>query len=208
MPNWVDNRLTIKHNDSAMIDRFVKGFINNQMIGEFFPCPQDLLDTVAGYPGENLVEENNAKVKRNLELYGYANWYDWQVANWGTKWDTGGEQDQIERIDENTVNVWFDSAWSPPIEAYRKFDELGFDIEAYYNEPGIAYFGSYMSEGDEDTIDYGGMSPEEIATEYPDLDKRFEVSNYLKDCLSENLEIDLDGGLSAVNEQEEQKPAD
>ena len=53
-----------------------------------------------------------AKMQHNLiKKYGCDNWYDWSLANWGTKW--GAYDSHI--CDENTVE--FDTAWSTPVQA-------------------------------------------------------------------------------------------
>jgi hypothetical protein len=50
------------------------------------------------------------------------NWYDWNVRNWGTKWDVavhdGDKYPETEITDENDVSIGyrFNTAWSPPIE--------------------------------------------------------------------------------------------
>jgi len=123
----------------------IQRVINSKgLLMEFFPTPQDLLDTVAGFPGEDKREAHEAQMKRNLEKYGYKDWYDWNVANWGTKWDVDLEDPEL--LDPNTVSAWFDSAWAPPVNAYEKLIELGFYIKAYYNECGMGFCGVW--EGD------------------------------------------------------------
>ena len=119
MPNWCNNSITIRHSDPAMIQRVIN---SKGLLMEFFPTPQDLLDTVAGFPGEDQREAHEAQMKRNLEKYGYKDWYDWNVANWGTKWDVDLEDPEL--LDPNTVSAWFDSAWAPPVNAYEKLIEL------------------------------------------------------------------------------------
>jgi len=81
MPNWCNNSITLRHKDSAMVQRAQEALDRGQLLQEFFPCPQDLIDTVAGFPGEDERAAHEAQEKRNLELYGYKNWYDWNVAN-------------------------------------------------------------------------------------------------------------------------------
>ena len=197
MPNWCINTVTLRHKDPAMIERLVNG--SAHLLNEFIPCPSELHEHHSPTGDEERAE-------RFTKLYGAPDWYHWQINNWGTKWDVSLED--IHRPDSNTVEGCFESAWSPPIEAYRKLEDMGFEVEAYYNEPGIAFFGSYI-DGREDTIDYGGMDAETIRKEFPDLDERFGVSDWIEDSqdfddVEENLEIDLDGGLSAVNEQDKE----
>jgi hypothetical protein len=105
----------------------------------------------------------------------------------------------------------FESAWSPPIGAYEKLTEQGFRIRAMYFEPGMAFAGVWDN-GDDDYYEYGGMDSKEIADTLPaELDEAFCISESVAEWEAENgddeenIDIDLDGGVSAVNEQEEQK---
>ncbi len=150
MPNWCNNGITLRHKDPAMIDRVMNG--KDGLLMEFLPTPQELLDTVAGFPGEDQRAAHEAQMKSNVEKYGFKDWYDWNVANWGTKWDIGF--DSIEREDANTVSGSFDSAWAPPVNAYEKLCAMGFEIEAYYYEPGMCFCGKWTGNEDESDDDY------------------------------------------------------
>lgn len=180
MPNWCSNNATLRHKDPAMIARAVKAYQEGRLLSEFFPCPPELHE----YNAPNL---DDARAARFLEQYGATDWYNWQVKNWGTKWDIGGNGEFIEQPDANTIELRFDSAWSPPIEAYGRFVELGFEIEAHYYEPGIGFFGSYI-DGCEDTIDYTSMSAETIRTEFPEQDERWGISEWLEESQAEQEE--------------------
>ena len=56
-------------------------------------------------------------------------WYDWNVRNWGTKWDVCVNEDdkypETELTDEgeNFISYRFNTAWSPPTEAIVKLSE-------------------------------------------------------------------------------------
>ena len=102
MPNWCANGITLRHEDPAMIQRAAKAFQEGKFLQEFIPCPAELLETVAQM-GTNDAE------KANRDKYGYSSWYDFNVANWGTKWDV--ESSNVEIEDANTVTAGFDSAW-------------------------------------------------------------------------------------------------
>jgi hypothetical protein len=86
---------------------------------------------------------------------------------------------------------------------------MGFSIKAFYEEPGMAFCG--MVTGDEDGFDdeyyeYGGETSETVRDVIgEELDDYFGISEQMAQYEEENLEIDLDEGMSAVNEQEEQK---
>lgn len=176
MPNWCNNGITLRHADPAMIDRVVKG--KDGLLMEFLPTPQELLDTVAGFPGEDQRAAHEAQMKSNIEKYGYKDWYDWNVANWGTKWDVSLEN--IDREDANTVSAAFDSAWSPPIGAYEKLMELGFEIEAMYYEPGMAFVGKYVN-GIDECIEYGEFNSETVRDAIgEELDDYFGISEEMR----------------------------
>lgn len=175
MPNWCNNSITLRHKDPAMIDRAFKALTDARLLQEFVPCPQPLLDTMAGSFGDadsqRELEERQAK---NLDTYGAKDWYDWNVANWGTKWDVGGSDGVIDRVDPNTLQASFDSAWAPPCAAYERLAALGFDITAYYDECGMAFCGKVTANENEffdDYYEYGSETSETVREAVgPELD--------------------------------------
>ena len=199
MPNWCNNSVEIYHTDPAMIERARKAFNGEGLLQEFIPVPQELRDTVSGSMGEDKREAHEAQQKANVEKYGYANWYDFCVNEWGTKWEIGADGNPAQDIPGGLM-LGFESAWSPPIAAYEKLTDMGFRIRAMYYEPGMAYAGIW-EDGSDDYYEYGGMNSDEIAEELPmDLDEAFGISHSVSEWEQENIDIDLDGGLSATNE--------
>lgn len=186
MPNWCNNGITLRHADPAMIDRVVKG--KEGLLMEFLPTPQALIDTVAGSFGDDEKQrELEARQAENIRLYGAKDWYDWNIANWGTKWDVSLEN--VDREDANTVSAAFDSAWSPPIEAYQKLEELGFEIEAKYYEPGMAFCGTYETGCGENTIEIGGLTADTVREEIgEELDDYFGISEEMAQYEEEDQE--------------------
>ena len=181
MPNWCNNGITLRHADPAIVDRAQH---SKGLLSEFIPTPQELLDTMAGSYGDDEKQRAlEAQEQSNVAKYGHKNWYDWNVANWGTKWDF--ELENVQRVDENTLTATFDSAWAPPIEAYVKLLALGFEIEAFYWEPGMGFAGKFTGNGDEfddDYVDYSGESVENIRECIGE-----ELDDYW--CISENLAL-------------------
>ena len=205
MPNWCNNTLNIRHEDPAMIERAKKAFADGKFLEEFIPVPSSL-HIVSGRVGEKDSPEQielEAQEKSNLATHGYATWYDYCVNEWGTKWDIGAGDGHTAEQDANNVVFNFDSAWAPPLAAYAKLMEQGFEILAYYYEPGMAFAGRW-EDGCDDYYEYGGMTSEQIAEELPDdLDETFDISGQVAEWEAEdeeNIDIDLDGGLSATNE--------
>jgi len=209
MPNWCNNSVEIYHDDPAMIERVRTAFNDGRLLDEFIPVPK-ALQIVAGRVGDDNDPEQiklHEQTMHNLSTYGYANWYDWCVNEWGTKWDVGG--DNPAQDFPGGLMLGFDSAWAPPTTAYEKLTEQGFRIRAMYYEPGMAYAGVWDN-GDDAYYDYSSMDSKEIADTLPvELDEAFGISEsaaeYEAENAEENIDIDLDGGLSAVNEQEKQK---
>lgn len=154
MPNWCMNRLTVSHDDPAMMERFVKAYNEGKLCNEFLPMPEDIGDL----------------------------WYDWRVDNWGTKWDVGADvgTEKEERyglkatVVDNEASVSFDSAWAPPVPVYDELVELGYRVSASYFEPGMCFCGIY-NDGHDNYIEYTDpdMIPVEIWNEY-NLDEFFE----------------------------------
>ena len=204
MPNWCNNTVVLKHSDPAMIERARKAFNGEGLLQEFIPVPKELTETVSGIVGMDKQAEHEAQQAANIKKYGYANWYDFCVNEWGTKWEVGADGNPAQDIPGGLM-LGFESAWSPPIAAYEKLLDMGFEIEAMYYEPGMAFAGIWDN-GRDDYYEYGGMSSDEIAETLPaELDEAFGISESVAEWEEENQEIDLDGGLSATNEQEEEK---
>lgn len=148
MPNWCNNTLNIS-GDKKVISRIKDWYEQNQsnktelgLFGLFYPMPKELENTTAPSPEPN---------KALIEKYGADNWYQWHLANWGTKWDTN----EICMVGEteNEIRLSFDTPWSPPTQFYEKLikDYSGIQINASYYEGGMDFCGTWDSDfGEED----------------------------------------------------------
>ncbi len=166
MPNWCSNNISVK-GPKAKIEALyqeIKG--KGEVLNVIRPRPESL-DITSGWVGADDSPEQKALVEKqeaNLKEHGHKDWYSWSVANWGTKWDIDPEglelNQQVAGSDEAEISGWFESAWSPPIEAFEKYAENNSDVSIYlsYNEPGMCFVGSFTAEDGEsygeDTIDY------------------------------------------------------
>ena len=181
MPNWCNNYLELTHEDPAMIERAKRAFADGRLLDEFVPVPKDL-HVVAGRVGNDedpeqiKLEEDTA---RNIATHGYANWYDFCVNEWGTKWDVGGDGDQASQDTPTDIRMNFDSAWAPPVAAMEKFQDLGFKVKLVYWESGMCYCGLFDENGD-DYFDYTDMTADEVDKAIND-----EVDECM--CIVENL---------------------
>lgn len=167
MPNWCSNSLKIspeKGNKSARakFNKLKKEIEKDNddfgLMNFFVPVPKALSNTASSFP-------KDPKAESNLEKYGYESWYDFCVNEWGTKWDAKVE---CSDSDKNSVTLYFDTAWSPPIELYRKLENKGFVIEATYIEQGCNFVGYYEDGNDvceklvAEDFDYDNEDPYEI----------------------------------------------
>lgn len=184
MPNWCANSVEITHPDPEKLTALVAAMNANQMCNFAIPVPKELTDTVAGSLGD--ADEQaalEAQTARNIQQFGYGNWYDFCVNEWGTKWDveTAGNIDQ----DGHTVYASFDSAWSPPIGVYEALQADGFTVTAYYYEPGMGFVGKWQ-DGDDDCREYSSADSStvrEIIGE--ELDDYFGISESMAEWEAE-----------------------
>lgn len=191
MPNWCNNTLTISHKDLSMMKRVVKGYNQNRLLDEFIPIPLELKE--ASMSMEKLMKQRNWEYKKELDkvveelnkkYFGYKDWYDFCVSQWGTKWDIGRGDGYrtmlIKDIKNKSITVGFDSAWSPPIGAYEKLVEMGFSIRAMYYEGGCAFCGIW-EDGEEEFYEIEGNS-EWVKNNIPkELDDEFCISEGMAD---------------------------
>ncbi len=188
MPNWCNNNLTLQHEDPAMIKRAYDALERGEFLNEFIPVPESL-KIVAGCVGDpdeqKKLEEDTA---RNIEVHGYGNWYDYCVGEWGTKWDVGEQGCSDIDPTGKILHTYFDSAWSPPVNAYEKLVEMGFTVGALYYEPGMAYAGRW-EDGNDEYYDLGGMNSAQAEADLPsELDEAFSISESMAEYEAENEE--------------------
>lgn len=140
MPNWCNNRLSVA-GDLTKFNAALAG--KSFSINAFIPTPAELVETVSPNPDPKS-EASLALVKK----FGHDNWYDWNVANWGTKWDV--EAETIEQTEGHAV-FSFDSAWAPPTAAIvavsALYPDLKFTLE--YFEMGMMFAGVALIENGE-----------------------------------------------------------
>lgn len=144
---------------------------------EFLPCPLELR-------GE--VSPNTANPREMTAKYGAADWYTWCVNNWGTKWDVGDKElctDDLP-IEAGSITFSFDSAWAPPIAFYDHLQDLGFEVDAYYYEPGMSFCGRYR-DGDDHCYEISGNA-EWVQENIPeDIDEMFGIADSMMEWQSE-----------------------
>ena len=150
MPNWCQNHLVLSHEDATQVQRAADAILQNKFLHEFVPMPE-----------------------------GEEDWYTWNVANWGTKWDIDTHESSLSLSDDKkSLVVAFDTAWAPPIAAMEKMLDQGFNVRLMYSEEGVGFAGVFDS-GVDDCYETCGMTAEQLREELPaELDDMFGLSDY------------------------------
>ena len=186
MPNWCNNYIDVSHPDQAKLEALAVAVREGHFCNHIIPVPESLhitagRDGADGSPEQDLLE---ARMKENIEKHGYANWYDFCVNRWGTKWDVEVFPENVDP-EGGSLRFSFDSAWSPPLQVYEEMIRQGYDVKAFYWEGGMGYCGKVTTVDGEmvdDYYDYSGMTAAECAEEIdPELDECM--------CIIENLEM-------------------
>jgi len=126
MPNHTQNLLTVRGAD-AVLDQVIAAVRKDvsPMEGEesqplHFSCDRIVPQPPIVHQGAISIQDQNKK-------HPGRNWYDWNRANWGTKW---GSYDTQEPTRENgSVTFRFQSAWSPPVPVIKALAGLFPDTE-------------------------------------------------------------------------------
>ena len=195
MPNWCNNSISITHPDPAKLEALAQAVREGKFLNHIIPVPEDLQIT-AGRLGDGEEQRQlELKEQANIAKYGVANWYDFCVNRWGTKWDVDSYEGEDLKVDGNMLQFGFDSAWSPPIGVYEAMIEQGFTVKAFYWESGMCFAGVASGNPEEgffdDYYEIGGMSSKEVAeTIDPELDEVMAISeciaNYEEEEENEN----------------------
>lgn len=181
MPNWCNNSIQVA-GSKEFIDALAAAATAGGFCNFIKPVPAVLHETTAGSFGDPAQQAAlELQEAANIAAHGYKNWYDFCVAEWGTKWDVGSEDSYIE-VTENTetgkwvLNFSFDSAWAPPIEIYEAIAEAGHEIEAYYYESGMAFCGKFTNDSGDEYYEITGNS-DWVANNIPeDIDVSMGIS--------------------------------
>ena len=195
MPNWCNNYLRLEHDNSGMIARAREAFIKGKLLEEFCPIPQSLY--LLNIETDSTLTNDEKRINRekireaNRIAYGHEDWYGYCVTTWGTKWDVGS-YDLFESFvtddDPNITTMSFDSAWSPPVEAMKKFINLGFKVALYYYESGMEFAG-YFDENGDDCYDLTGMNADQVENIIPkELNILFGICENMRDFEEANPE--------------------
>lgn len=117
MPNWCNNNLQIVVEFPTQLEVVIQAITNDSEqpfdFNRIIPIPEELQETTA--PNKHNPDELKAK-------YGFADWYEWRVFNWGTKWNASDVELEIHSPTNMTIR--FNTAWSPPEPIIKKIASM------------------------------------------------------------------------------------
>jgi len=141
MPNWCMNNLEIEGNPKQL---------------------HKLLKQIEVTKSEAQTEHDVTRFSCNQVIPRPAdqedNWYEWNTANWGSKWDLGDLDFYVDDWEEGIVGMNFSTAWSPiepVIETLAKsYPKLSFRYQFY--ESGSDFWGKIDWENGKRILEHGG----------------------------------------------------
>jgi hypothetical protein len=183
MPNWCSNNAEFNNDDVAEVAKLeshLKFLDENKdardekgLFSFFIPRP---------------VEESE-------------NWYDWNISNWGTKWEASIYS--WEKVNDNCIKLNFDTAWAPPTAFYEFLAEnTEWYVTATYWEPGMGFVGS--NEGGFDEC-YEYSSAEDVENIPEELIDEYNLRDQFEDEEEWDAEEELEKIVSDFNSEEEPK---
>lgn len=104
MPNWVYNKLTVA-GDKQVLDKF------ESQASKPARVPGNGGDTDISFL--NFIKPEATEMAWYIET----GWYDWNISNWGCKWDAG--RVEILERSEGKMVYYFETPWSPPHLVFR-----------------------------------------------------------------------------------------
>lgn len=112
--------------------------------------------------------------------------YNTAVTQWGTKWEVSDVEVTLDdRHGEHAeLHGYFESAWSPPKEAFFTFmsDNPDVDASLLYFEPAMDFCGDLDNELTVEDLDLAFLQNDSLGVQ---LDSAFSISEYLEDSIEE-----------------------
>lgn len=149
MPNWTENTIRaegVEADIREFLER-VRGPDEAFDFNRIIPMPEMLRHTATGRrafdgqecrswyvinpelkPGDDGYETNERpftpEEEAALKDIGYTDWYEWSVANWGTKWNACHVSIHELPEEDGAVEIAFDTAWAAPFPIFKQLTAL------------------------------------------------------------------------------------
>ena len=208
MPNWVDNALTI-HGPAEELARFAAQaattYTSKYMdfgSGDMKMVEQEVETKFSFWnfikPDDNILNEYWGQAPQGRSLaeamqFKSNHWYDWNVRNWGCKWDASDTHVE-ESVGE--LGYYFQTPWSQPTEALeamsnqypalvmtmRSIEEQGWGYEYIADQDGVRQIAEWeIPDTHEERMEHIGwcdceeLDDDEMEYMYDDCPKKMEL---------------------------------
>ena len=147
MPNWTTNEVTFSSAKTTNIKKIKEIFEKGSPFGQLIKEPNWSTIPLKGnektFSFRSLGEEGELPIIEEIKLsdgeimkslkFKSTNvqdtrWYDWRLEKWDTKWDVPKDDIEITEINNGSIVVGFDTAWSPPYSIYKKLRDKFKDV--------------------------------------------------------------------------------
>ena len=160
MPNYCDDCLIIK-GSAKDVKEFHDKYLTKRRkedgveeaekfsFDKFVPQPERPEDCDPRY----VIKHKKDAEKRALhwdprEPRKWFDWYEWNINNWGTKWDAF-EANFSYRDGDSEIWIWHTTAWSPGVPVYKKVQDQfpNLEVSACWAESGNDFVGILRKDG-------------------------------------------------------------
>lgn len=177
MPNWCSNMVEVSATEKE-IKRLKKAIDQ----GNKAKAEKGLLNALVPQPKF----ENDS------------DWYDWNVSNWGTKWEVS--MVSVNDEDKTSLALTFDTAWGPAVQAFQTWAEADPDRDFTYKyfEPGMGFVGTAgpgyddCITHDQDSDEYRRIAEEEWGEDFSWQDEEEDEDTEDDELLAEDDDSETD----------------
>lgn len=171
MPNWVYNNLSIEGTEEAIAK--VKAQLNKPLVKQYGEDEKATTYSNPIFSFWNIIAPPEDKLEEYFGTHGFAdgkkqgeseyNWYNFNNAKWGTKWDVAVSDNEkfpeTEITGESATHISyrFNTAWSPPLPVIEELsaqhpeleitleyeEEQGWGGEILFTEEGSSVISEY-----------------------------------------------------------------
>lgn len=121
------------------------------------------------------VKQGRLAIRAQQET-GFQDWYEWAIANWGTKW--GAYSFAIVQDEPGHLEFTFDTAWSHPQPVFEKlgelFPDLAIEVQCFDEGWGFAGTGYYGDVSNGLTFEFIDANPQTYEEVYGEPYNRHE----------------------------------
>jgi len=124
MPNWVTNTLSIIGTPEVIAQMRAQLSAPYEVSHyDFFREETEIVKVEKPFSFWNIIKPTDLEAYndgKGKSQEGADHWYNWNIRNWGTKWEASEVQTSES---PESLGFGFDTAWTPPIEAIDKLAE-------------------------------------------------------------------------------------